>query len=170
MCVTLVGINSPLTPISRCSKWRTTHSLPERYSLSLCCDLSQHVQRRKLGSLLYTLLSMCCDLTHTHTLRGRQTEPHAGYGIHLSSYVCTIINKSEIAMLQTPSSEYQTRREGAEDREWNRGPRWRGVPSWQPSVPTTRTAVTATREAFPAQPVVITQGGFSHFVLVHLNE
>lgn len=56
---------------------------------------------------------MCCDLTHarTHALRGRQTQPHAGYGIHLSSYVCTIINKSEIAMLQTQSSEYQTRRE-----------------------------------------------------------
>ncbi|KAA8591171.1 hypothetical protein FQN60_002114 [Etheostoma spectabile] len=26
---------------------------PERCSLSLCCDLSLHVQRRKLGSLLY---------------------------------------------------------------------------------------------------------------------
>lgn len=27
LCIMLVGFNSPLPPISRCSKWRSTHSL-----------------------------------------------------------------------------------------------------------------------------------------------
>lgn len=115
----LVGINSPLPPISRCSKWRTTHSLPERYSLSLCCDLSMHVQRRKLGSLLYRHNWACAATSHKRAHTQRQTDTHAGYGIHLSSYVCAIINKSEIARLQTPCSEYQTSgaEEGGKERE-----------------------------------------------------
>lgn len=61
--------------------------------------------------------------THTYRHTQRQTDTHAGYGIHLSSYVCAIINKSEIAKLQTPRSEYQTSgaeeggREGGRERE-----------------------------------------------------
>lgn len=35
---------------------------------------------------------------HTRTQRGRrEADTHARHGIHLSSYVCAIINKSEIA-------------------------------------------------------------------------
>lgn len=90
---------------------------------------------------------MCCDLTHTHTPTeaGRQADTHAGYGIHLSSYVCAIINKSEIARLQTPRSEYQT--SGAEEGGRLRlsGALKEGDPNRQPEEPTARTAVTATR-------------------------
>lgn len=42
-------------------------------------------------------LSMCYDLTHTHSHTASQTRIQPGYGIHLSSYVCAIINKAEIA-------------------------------------------------------------------------
>ena len=48
---------------------------------------------------------MCYDLTRTDS----QTHIQSGYGIHLSSYVCAIINKAEIAGRQTHRSAYQTR-------------------------------------------------------------
>ncbi len=126
---------------------------PERCSLSLCCDLSPHVQRRASSArLLYRRYWACAATSHKRTQR--QTDTHAGYGIHRSSYVCAIINKSEIARLQTPRSEYQT--SGAEGRggegRLNRALK-EGVPNWQPSVPITRTAVTATRETLLTPPV-----------------
>ena len=48
---------------------------------------------------------MCRDPAHRHTGRdghgdGGDTDTHAGYGIHRSSYVRAIINKSENARLQ----------------------------------------------------------------------
>lgn len=114
----LDGIKSPLPPMSRCSKWRTTHSL--RRGIHWACAVT--------SACTYSVASSACfyiDTTehvlrpHTparaHTYRHTQADTHAGYGIHLSSYVCAIINKSEIARLQTPRSEYQT--SGGEGRE-----------------------------------------------------
>lgn len=75
----------------------------ERVSLSLCCDLSLHARRTELP-VLETQLSMCYDLTHTDT--------HAGYGIHLSSNVCSI-NKAELqGCRHTAQHTKHARREG----------------------------------------------------------
>lgn len=85
--------------------------------------------------------------TSTHEQTHTGADRHA-YRIRNSSllYVCAIINNSEIARLQTARSEYQT--SGGEEGGSGRpsGALEEGVPHWQPSVPITRTAVTATRE------------------------
>lgn len=129
---------------------------PERCSLSLCCDLSLHVQRRAAPrSSIDTTEHARRPHTSAHTHTDRHTDMHAGDGIHLSSYVCAIINKSEIARLQTARSEYQT--SGAEQKEGGRGrlsgALKKGVPNWQPAVPVTGTAVTATCETVQTPPV-----------------
>lgn len=106
---------------------------------------------------------------HTHRHTQRQADTHAGYGIHLSPYVCAIINKSEIARLQAPRSEYQT--SGAEEggsARLNRAQE-EGALNWQPSVPITRTAVTATREIHQT-PAVDDNNGGSRTLLEHLHE
>lgn len=150
LCVQMLrGINSPLPPISRCSKWRTTHSPPERYSLSLCCDLSLHVQRRKLASLLpQTLLSMCCDLTQARTRTDRQTHARAerqtdARMIRNSSLpVCLRHNEQEgnCKAADTPL-RILNERSGEGGREGESGALREGVPNWQPQVPITWTAV-----------------------------
>lgn len=150
---------------------------PERYSLSLCCDLSLHVRRRKLGSLLHRHYWACAATSHerthahAHTRRqaGRQTCMHAGYGIHLCSYVSAIINKSEIAdtPLRIPSDQRRREAGGAEDWDWT-GALKEGVPNWQPSVPITSPAVTAARET-PQTPREALNNAGSPVFIKHLH-
>lgn len=124
LCIMLVGINSPLPPICRCSKWRTTHSL--RRGIHWACAVTSactYSVASSARSSIDTTEHVLRPHTSTHEQTHTEADRHA-YRIRNSSllHVCAIINNSGIARLQTARSEYQTSG-GAEGR---RGGDWTG--------------------------------------------
>lgn len=144
----LVGLNSLLTPICRCSKWRSTHSL--RRGIHWACavtsactysvaswapssvDTTEHVLRPHTGARARA---------QTRARAGGQTRARARYGIHFSSYdrrrsyVRTIINNRVLQCWLTPRSEYKTRggKEGRGGEAGSTGAPKEGVPNRGPS-------------------------------------
>lgn len=129
---------------------------PERYSLSLCCDLSLHVQRRELRSFLHRRYWACAATSHARTRTGargrRQTRTQDTEFIsplslrhHKQQGNC----KAADSPLRIPNERGRGGREGGRGEGGSgrlNGALKEGVPNWQSSVSITMTAVTATRE------------------------